>query len=102
AVPRPRPPDHEALAARGAHAEAVHAVLVLALASIGSAGAGLRPAWTSREILALADLPEGPFAALSSLVRLVEVTRFGGMPASEGDYRRSLGWLAEILARRAA
>jgi Domain of unknown function (DUF4129) len=102
AVPRAPPPDHEALAARGEYGEAVHAILVLALAAIGRAGSGLPPAWTSREILAAIKLVEGPREAFAALVRAVEVTRFGGMPATEGDYRRALGWLAALVSRRAA
>ncbi len=102
AVPRAPLPHHEALALRGEYAEAIHSALVLALAAVGSAGSGLRPAWTSREVLAVAKLPEGAGAALASLVRLVEVTRFGGAPATEGDYRRAVGWLSDVVSRRAA
>ncbi|HEX5137201.1 MAG TPA: DUF4129 domain-containing protein [Planctomycetota bacterium] len=94
--------DHEALALRGLFGEAVHSILVLALASIGRAGSGLPPAWTSREVLAASKLGDDAREAFGSLVRLVEVTRFGGLPATEGDYRRALAWLAAIVARRAA
>jgi hypothetical protein len=98
----PRLADHEALARAGQFAEAVHSILVLALAAIGRAGSGLPVAWTSREILAAATLPDGRREALASLVRLVELTRFGGVPATEGDYRRALACLAGIVAGRAA
>jgi len=102
AAPRAPIPDHEAFARRGEFGEAVHSVLVLALASVGRAGSGLPPAWTSREILAAAKLGGSAQEAFGSLVRAVEVTRFGGMPATEADYRRALAWLVAIVARRAA
>ena len=88
--------DHERLAHEGRHAEAIHALLMAVLAAIGRAHAGMRPAWTSREILRLLKLEDGAHRALRSLVGLVEVTRFGGAPAREEEYRRALGWLDAI------
>ncbi len=89
-------PEHEALALAGRHADAVHAILLSVLAAIGRAHAGMRPAWTSREILTLLKLEDGAHRALRSLVGLVEVTRFGGAPAREEEYRKALGWLGAI------
>jgi hypothetical protein len=88
----PRVADHQRLANEGRHAEAIHALLVAVLAAIGRAHAGMRPSWTSREILRLLKLEDGPERALRSLVGLVEVTRFGGAPAREEEYRRALTW----------
>jgi len=93
---------HEELARRGEYVEAIHAILVAVLAAIGRARSGLRPSWTSREILGLVKLGEEPRRALASLVRLVEVTRFGGAPATEDEYRLALGWLDALRTRRAA
>jgi hypothetical protein len=58
-APAPPPPDHEVLAGKGEYREAIHAILLLVLGRIGRAQAGLKPAWTSREILALVKLEEG-------------------------------------------
>jgi hypothetical protein len=89
-------PEHERLALSGRHAEAIHAILLEVLATIGAARAGLRPAWTSREILGLVQLEEAAHRALASLVGLVEVTRFGGTPAREAEYRNAVLWSGTI------
>lgn len=102
AATRPRLPDHEALARAGEYGEAVHAILVTVLAAVGRAGPGLPPAWTSREVLAAVKVGGPAHEALKSLVRLVEITRFGGAPATEADYRRARDWLAALVSRRAA
>ncbi len=96
APPVARVPDHEALAHAGRFADAIHAVLIGALAAIGRAHAGMRPAWTSREIVGLVKLEAKALGALRSLVGLVEVTRFGGKPAREEEYREALSWLGSI------
>jgi len=96
AAPVARVPDHEALALAGRFAEAIHAILIGALAAIGRAHEAMRPAWTSREILGLVKLEAKASGALRSLVSLVEVTRFGGKPAREQEYRDALSWLASI------
>jgi len=89
-------PEHELLARRGEYTEAIHAILMLVLSALGRARSGMKPAWTSREILSLVKLEEGAQGALTSLVRLVEVTRFGGAPAREEEYARAVGWLDTI------
>jgi hypothetical protein len=89
-------PEHERLALAGRHAEAIHAILLEVLAAIGAARAGLRPAWTSREILSIAKLEQAAQAALASLVGLVEVTRFGGAQVREQEYRNAILWLGTI------
>jgi len=97
AAPRlARVPDHEVLARAGRFADAIHAILIGALAALGRAHAGMRPAWTSREIVGLVKLEATALGALRSLVGLVEVTRFGGKPAREEEYREALSWFGSI------
>ncbi len=79
----------ERLAAAGRFAEAIHALLLETLAALSRA-AQLTPSLTSREILARVPLPERARQALGGLVLAVEVSRFGGVPAGEGDYRACL------------
>jgi hypothetical protein len=79
----------ERLAAAGRFAEAIHSLLLETLAALARA-ARIAPALTSREILERIALPPEARAALSGLVLAVEVSRFGGQPAAEGDYRACL------------
>ncbi len=80
----------EALAAGGRWAEAIHALLLETLQALSRA-ARLAPSLTSREIVARVPLPERARDALSGLVLAVEISRFGGATAAEGDYRACLG-----------
>ena len=82
----------QALADRGAHSEAMHLLLLVALdhwSGMSAVGAGQ----TSREVLR--TLPVGiqgeRRAALADLVRAVEWTWFGGRGARAADYERALG-----------
>ncbi|HEY6098515.1 MAG TPA: DUF4129 domain-containing protein, partial [Anaeromyxobacter sp.] len=52
-----------------------------------SRAARLAPSLTSREIVERVALPSRAREALEGLVLAVEVSRFGGAPAAEGDYR---------------
>ena len=79
----------EALAAEGRWAEAIHALLLETLEALSRA-ARLAPSLTSREIVARVPLPVRAREALSGLVLAVEVSRFGGADAAEGDYRACL------------
>ncbi len=79
----------ERLAAAGRFAEAIHALLLETLAALSRA-AQLAPSLTSREIVARVPLPERARDALVGLVLAVEVSRFGGAPAGERDYRACL------------
>jgi hypothetical protein len=79
----------EALAAQGRWAEAIHALLLETLQALSRA-ARLAPSLTSREIVEEVPLPAGARDALEGLVLAVEVSRFGGAPAAEGDYRSCL------------
>jgi hypothetical protein len=80
----------EALAAQRRWAEAIHALLLDTLEALSRA-ARLAPSLTSREIVARVPLPARAREALSGLVVAVEVSRFGGAPAGEEDYRACLG-----------
>jgi len=79
----------ERLAAAGRFAEAIHVLLLETLAALSRA-AQLAPSLTSREIVARATLPARAREALAGLVLAVEVSRFGGVPAGERDYRTCL------------
>jgi hypothetical protein len=79
----------ERLAAAGRFAEAIHALLLETLAALSRA-AQLAPSLTSREIVARVPLPERARDALVGLVLAVEISRFGGAPAGERDYRACL------------
>jgi hypothetical protein len=79
----------EALAAEGRFADAIHALLLDTLAALSRA-ARLAPSLTSREIVRAAPLPAPAREALAGLVAAVEVSRFGGAIAAEGDYRACL------------
>ncbi len=79
----------EALAAEGRFAEAIHALLLETLQALSRA-ARLAPSLTSREIVEHVPLPDRARSALEGLVLAVEVSRFGGAPAAEPDYRTCL------------
>lgn len=79
----------EALAARGRHGEAIHALLLETLSAL-SRGARLAPSLTSREIVERARLPGRAREALAGLVVAVELSRFGGAEPGEGEYRACL------------
>jgi hypothetical protein len=79
--------EADALAAQGRYAEAVHHLLLMTLeALVAARGAGLPPAFTSREILARIEMGEGARAALRGLVDAVERMIFAGRPATAADY----------------
>jgi hypothetical protein len=79
----------EALARSGRWAEAIHALLLETLSALAKA-ARIAPSLTSREIVQRVALPGEAREALSGLVLAVEVSRFGGAPAGEEDYRACL------------
>jgi Domain of unknown function (DUF4129) len=80
----------EALAAEHRWAEAIHALLLETLQALSRA-ARLAPSLTSREIADQVALPSRAHEALRGLVLAVEISRFGGAPAAEEDYRACLG-----------
>lgn len=90
ALPRAALGPAEALASAGRFAEAVHRLLIDALALLAARAPSSIPRhWTSREILAALRLTPPARAALSELVEAVEVSRFGGRPVGEADWRRA-------------
>lgn len=78
--------DYEAMAARGDYGEAIHALLLHCIARMAERGAALSSAMTSREILRRLKLEQEEREALSVLVRMTELTHFGGRDASEEDF----------------
>ena len=81
--------DPDALANEGDYGQAIHAILLLVLERLrGRIGFAPRPSLTSREIMARATLAEGARAALSLIVRMAELSHFGGRAPSEADYQR--------------
>ncbi len=80
----------EALAAEGRFAEAVHRLLIDALAFLAARASHSIPrSWTSREILGALRLLPAAREALRELVDAVEISRFGGRPVGEADWRRA-------------
>jgi Domain of unknown function (DUF4129) len=81
--------DAEELAARGEYTEAIHTLLLRTLQElVRSAAVRVSPAMTSREILARVPLLADAREALAGLITAVEVTHFGGDPATLDDYVR--------------
>ena len=76
----------EELAAAGRYAEAIHLLLLETLSALSRAGR-LAPSLTSREIAGRVLLSARAREALLGLVQAVEISRFGGSPADEPDYR---------------
>jgi hypothetical protein len=80
--------DYDELAARGDYAGAVHALLLSFIARLRERGATLSSSMTSREILRRLRLEDHEKEALSVLVRVTELTHFGGRGATEAEYRQ--------------
>lgn len=87
----PSPSEAERLAAEGRWAEAVHALLLIAVrrlcARFSVPHASSR---TSRELCRALPLQGEAREAFAGLVRTVEVSLFGGLPLGPDDYRASL------------
>jgi hypothetical protein len=91
--------DAAALARDGRFAEAIHALLLAAIAKLrGTNALAIGRSSTSREIAASAALPSESRDALHNLVRAVELTLFGGRPAGEADYLACAADFARIGA----
>lgn len=98
-VPRPHPrtvgaapprldaplADADALAAEGRYGDAAHVLLLRTIQALAR-HQRVPASYTSREILRRLELPDVPHDALERLVRVVEVTLFGGRPARLSDY----------------
>jgi len=87
----PSPSEAERLAAEGRWAEAVHALLLVAIrrlcARFSVPQASSR---TSRELCRALPLQGEAREAFAGLVRTVEISLFGGAPLGPDDYRASL------------
>lgn len=94
--------DFDTLAAKGDYAGAIHALLLHCLVRLGERGAELSSAMTSREILRRLKLEQQEREALSVLVRVTEVTHFGGRSASEADFRQCRALYENIATGKAA
>ena len=77
--------DAEALARQGRYGEAAHVLLLRTIAALGR-HQRVGPSLTSREILGRLQLAPGSHDALGRLVRVVEVSLFGGRAAAQEDY----------------
>lgn len=94
--------DFDGLAARGDYAGAIHALLLHCIVHLGERGAELSSAMTSREILRRLKLERVEREAMSVLVRMTEVTHFGGREASELDFRECRALYEQIAAGQPA
>lgn len=100
-APAPGPatplPDFEALAREGRHAEAVHALLLHAVARLAALARAPFPAGaTAREIVRAAGGDSG--GPLRGLLGLAEGVHFGDRPASAADYEEGLRRFREWIA----
>ncbi len=91
------------LAARGFFVEAIHVLLLHSLAEIRRRlRLDFADSLTSREILRRARLPEEVARSLRGIVARVELSYFGGYPASRPDYdtcRAGFEALSAVLAK---
>jgi hypothetical protein len=94
-------PAADELAAEGRYVEAMHVLLLNALAEIRRrVGEHFADSLTSREILRRANLPGEGRALLRDLITRVELSYFGAYPAERDDYlacRRSFDLLVRML-----
>ena len=95
AAPAMRIVNPQTLAAEGRHAEAIHMLLLTLFAKLNRP---LSEAWTSREVIARAELEPAPRSALEEIVRAVEVTRFGGRAGTEQLYRTCVARADEVVS----
>ncbi len=80
------------LALDGRFDEALHAIYLTAVRSIGVTD----DSWTGREILRKIKLSAESRGALSELTRAVEVSRFGGGSVDEATYQTALALLPKV------
>lgn len=81
--------DADSLAAEGRFSEAAHLLLFRSIEEIDARRPRLvRPALTSRDIAADAEIPGGPRTAFAAIVMIVERSLFGGRALAQEDWRR--------------
>ena len=79
--------EADALAARGLYDEAAHLILFRSIEDIDDKRPELvRPAFTSRDICALEDIPARPRSAFARIAAMVERSLFGGRALGQGDW----------------
>jgi hypothetical protein len=96
------PGDPAALAAEGRYGEAVHALLLAAIAIVSRRfRLPLPPSRTSRELLRAVPLQGPAREAFAGLVQTVERSWFGGAPVAAADYEASLARFRTVQGREA-
>jgi hypothetical protein len=81
--------EADRLAAARAYGEAIHLILFRSIEDIAARRPGaVRPALTSRDIVATAPLSEVGRRAFSLIAETVELSFFGGRPAAREDFDR--------------
>ncbi|MCB9913731.1 MAG: DUF4129 domain-containing protein [Planctomycetes bacterium] len=99
----PRLEEAEAQAQRGEFGEAIHLLLLVAIARLGrELDQPPEPSATSRELLRAFRLRGAAREDLRFLVGRVEVFLFGGAPLGREDYAESRARLDALLAERPA
>jgi len=79
--------EADRLAAEGRYGEAIHLLLLVAVARLHhELGPRVAPALTGRELLRLAGMPPRAVEPLTRMVELSELKHFGGRDAAEPDY----------------
>jgi hypothetical protein len=96
-VQAPPPDAAELLAGEGRYDEAVHTLLLLALAAVGRTSFH-DTSLTSREVAAASRIEGAGASSLTALVRAVEVSRFGGRALGRAEYEASREHLASVRA----
>jgi hypothetical protein len=92
----------DALAARGAYAEAVHHLLKRSIEDIDHRRPRLvRPALTSRDLAAADTIPPQARTPFAAIVGSVERSLFGGRPVSAGEWEDTRAAYAEFALRKA-
>jgi len=96
------PGDAARLAAEGRYGEALHVLLLVAIGQIGERSPrGVEPSRTSRELVRVVPLSPDARRSFETLVRLVEVTLFGGLPAGAEEYDQGLAHFRTVTGGRA-
>lgn len=99
----PSAEDADRLAREGRYGEAIHALLLAAIRHYADRSRGaVQPSRTSRELARLLPLGVEARNAFMELVRSVELTLFGGMPAGAVEWEQSLASFRRVVRRAAA
>ncbi|WP_375397548.1 DUF4129 domain-containing protein [uncultured Sphingomonas sp.] len=89
--------EADALAARGAYAEAIHHLLLRSVEDIGRRRPdAVRPALTSRELAAAPAIPGSARSLFARIAGQVERSLFGGRPVGDDDWRSARAAYADF------